>query len=673
MKRILYFFATITLFFLACNQEDLGEEQSHNVRVVSITATMPGYEEVGTRVALEQDGKDITLTWRENDQVQLCFVQGTTKVKQEATVTNISVDGKHGTFEFTLPEEIEEGAFDLYGVHGGGGLSKSDPSLAILPINAENAGALAGIEERGDVMLVFSRKEISTFNPRSDVSFQHLGSLFNITLKNNGNSNLDNLAEARLIADINDWAYNAEKGGGYYDLVNEYFLDTERAGNYISFKTENDNLASGQSATFWGWYPSLPNMNWPELKLELRDNSGALVAVSTNTKPERRETTEYGKNYHFYAAWDGQEVRFTDSHFLDMDNFEINTGINIASWLSIPKYTGAQRLAFFQERDVELLASLGFDHIRLCVDEEQLWQADGMKIQTEGFDLLHDAIRWCIKHDMRVIVDLHTTRNHRFTNTENTLFTDPSEPAKFVKLWEDLSDELYKYPNSLVAYELLNEPVSANPANWNRVSELAINSIRAKEPNRTIIVGVCTSNFAMRYNNLTLPSTHKIMMTFHFYGPFLLTYYGAQSTTNGRRDIPLIYPGPPQLIPEEYISLLPVNWQETGRRVYDKQRLEASIMLGIDRARALGVPVFIGEFGTWNATPEPARANWYRDVVEILTENNTPYTSWDYKGWGYSVISESNEVLYPHILEIITRRVSFQGSSTLLDLPDSDW
>lgn len=248
---------------------------------------------------------------------------------------------------------------------------------------------------------------------------------------------------------------------------------------------------------------------------------------------------------------------------------------------------------------------------------------------------------------------MHVTRNHRFTLEENLLFTDASEPAKFVKLWEDLSDELSKYPNSLVAYELLNEPCSNDSENWNRVAALAINAIRAREVDRTIVVGVCTTNSTARYDVLKIPSNHKILMTFHFYGPFLLTYYGAQSTTGGRKDIPIQYPG--QLVPNEWISALPNQWQSTGQKVYNKDVLLTSIKKGLDKAKQLSVPVFVGEFGTWNVTPEPARTNWYRDVVEIFNEQgNVPYTSFDYKGAGYSVVSESYEIRYPEIVRILT-------------------
>lgn len=354
------------------------------------------------------------------------------------------------------------------------------------------------------------------------------------------------------------------------------------------------------------------------------------------------------------TAQDGTVVKYTVTDINKLNNFEIKKGVNIASWLSTPKYHGEQRKAFFNENDVKLLSDLGFDHIRVCFDEIYLWDDAGQKIRPYAFDLLHDAIAWCMKYNMRVLIDLHITRNHRFTQDENALFTDPNEPAKFVKLWQDLSDELKGYPNSVVAYELLNEPVSKDSENWNRVAALAINAIRARETDRTIVVGVCTTNATPRYDVLKLPSTHKILMTFHYYGPYLLTAYGLQSTTGGRQDIPISYPG--RLVAEEDIHLLPPSWQSTGRNYYDRSSLESGLMKGIDKAQKLGVPVFVGEFGTLYATPEPSRSNWYRDMVSIMGEKNIGYTSFDYKGAGYSVVSEDLSLRYPNLINILTNK-----------------
>src|SRR5690606_33561207 len=89
------------------------------------------------------------------------------------------------------------------------------------------------------------------------------------------------------------------------------------------------------------------------------------------------------------TAQDGTEQHYTVDDIRKINIFEIHKGVNVASWLSTPKYEGAQRVGFFNESDVQLLARLGFDHIRLLVDEEELWDQHGGRIREYGFDLLH--------------------------------------------------------------------------------------------------------------------------------------------------------------------------------------------------------------------------------------------------------------------------------------------
>jgi len=48
--------------------------------------------------------------------------------------------------------------------------------------------------------------------------------------------------------------------------------------------------------------------------------------------------------------------------------FAIRRGTNISHWLSQSGRRGQERARFFVEKDVELIASLGFDHIRLPID-----------------------------------------------------------------------------------------------------------------------------------------------------------------------------------------------------------------------------------------------------------------------------------------------------------------
>ena len=59
------------------------------------------------------------------------------------------------------------------------------------------------------------------------------------------------------------------------------------------------------------------------------------------------------------------------------------------------------------------IKELGFDHIRLPIDEVQFWDEQGNRLD-EAWQLMTNALDWAVKHNLRVIVDLHTLRSHSF-------------------------------------------------------------------------------------------------------------------------------------------------------------------------------------------------------------------------------------------------------------------
>lgn len=320
MKTKFYFilFVLFSLLVNSCEIEELGKSaeinKSDSQRTFSLTASMPE-ESNSTRIALTLNEKSVQLTWEEGDQLQLLFLQGEIKVKQVVTVKNISANGKKADFDIVLPESISDGIFNLYGVYGGGGLSDTDPTLAILPSGAGNAGSLETMGERKDVMMTFTCKEINTQDINVNVTFRHLGSLFCIILKNLSGETVDNLGDARLIAETVGWAYNNAEGGAIYDMVNEEFTGSETAGDYISLESAESSLLSGDSISFWAWYPPLPDVNWPELSLVLNDSEGSFLVSSDNSKPERTAPADAGRSYYFYAVWTGTNLQFTDNTF----------------------------------------------------------------------------------------------------------------------------------------------------------------------------------------------------------------------------------------------------------------------------------------------------------------------------------------------------------------------
>lgn len=322
------------LFFVAgCQDEEVhlvedkepdATAENVGVRIFSLTASMPEGSG-GTRVAFTQDGKNVSLTWEEGDQLDLLFVQGETKVKQSLVqVSNISADGKKAGFSINLPPEIQDGTFDLYGVYGGLGLSDSNPSLALLPKTDGSAPSLVSMTEGKHFMLVFSQTGLSTASPQASVTFRHVGSFFCLTLKNASGTPVENLGSAKLSSSGTGWAYNSGSEQMYYSVTNDQ-LQGDSGGDYIMLYADG-GIGTNDTINFWGWYPPLPGVNWPELTLTLYDKDNTLLGESSTDKPARTSPTLPGKCYHLYGVWNDAGLHYTDHTYtapLQMEDLSI--------------------------------------------------------------------------------------------------------------------------------------------------------------------------------------------------------------------------------------------------------------------------------------------------------------------------------------------------------------
>ena len=96
--------------------------------------------------------------------------------------------------------------------------------------------------------------------------------------------------------------------------------------------------------------------------------------------------------------------------------------------------------------------------------------------------LMQNCLEWSRKAGLRVIIDLHILRSHYFNAEEKPLWTKVEEQDKFIRLWKDLSKSLHEWPNSMVAYEFMNEPVADDAEQWNVLLARVADSIRKWEP-----------------------------------------------------------------------------------------------------------------------------------------------------------------------------------------------
>lgn len=342
--------------------------------------------------------------------------------------------------------------------------------------------------------------------------------------------------------------------------------------------------------------------------------------------------------------------------------FIIKKGINLSHWLS-QVFGWSPREVFITEVDIVHIKQMGFDHVRLPVDEEELWDEHNNKI-VNAWECMNNCINWCIKHELRIVLDMHILRSHHFNATNNegamTLWTDVEAQENFLKLWSQLSKELLHYSPDWLAYELMNEPVAPEHEMWNELLANLHRHVRALEPDRILVFGSNLWQFPHTYPYLKVPENDKkIILSIHTYDPLLFTHYKAYWLPIRSYHGEISYPGVP--ISENNYKKH-INTQDSAlvkmiaehNRHFDKEELLKIISPAIEKSKQFGLQLYCSEFGCLSSVPKEMRLQYYNDIISVFNEEQIAFCHWDLKGdfgileWdrkNYKTGKEHNEII----------------------------
>ncbi|MDO5570092.1 MAG: cellulase family glycosylhydrolase [Bacteroidales bacterium] len=335
--------------------------------------------------------------------------------------------------------------------------------------------------------------------------------------------------------------------------------------------------------------------------------------------------------------------------------FSLGAGVNLSHWLSqnFTGFEGPKRYEAMTSADFKAISNNGFDHVRIPIDEQEMWTEDGKPIDYT-FGLLDDAIKWSLKNNLKVVVDLHIIRSHHFDEQKsNTLWTDENSQIRFISMWKDLSSHLKKYSTTKVAYEFMNEPVAPDPEDWNKLIDKVIKEIRPLEPQRKFIIGANMWQSVDQFKNLKVPANDKnLILSFHFYEPFMLTHYKASWNKAMQVDKTVHYPGKifVEEVSDDETNQTVKDWRDKS---FDKESLFKRVNLALQRAKELDLPLYCGEFGCiFPQVDKDSRNHWFYDVCSIFRENNIGYTVWDYKG-GFKLFNPDRTPQDEELVDIV--------------------
>ena len=289
--------------------------------------------------------------------------------------------------------------------------------------------------------------------------------------------------------------------------------------------------------------------------------------------------------------------------------FDFHAGVNLSYWFQ-------SDVPWPEDETLEQVKECGFDHVRLPVDSFCLFDGNG-NIRSDVMSQIHHVIEKALELGLNVIYDMH------WLVAGNLFYQEPAA-KELVNNWSKLMNELKKYPNERLAYEILNEPYGPG---WGLMQRRMLHFIRKNEPERVIFVspdeGYDVDNCAKFYLHKGDPN---LVMTFHYYQPMLASHKKLWGYTG-----PSHYPG--LLFSDEEWDNMSDAEKEIAQwhreQVYDYDYVYNKMRTAADMAEHNGLRLHCGEFGYSKLNIREERLQWFRDIVKAFNECNMAYTVWE--------------------------------------------
>jgi endoglucanase len=316
----------------------------------------------------------------------------------------------------------------------------------------------------------------------------------------------------------------------------------------------------------------------------------------------------------------------------------LKRGINASAWFAQVYdkrgYTKEHFDTWTTVEDIALIKTMGFDHVRLSVNPEPMFNTrEPNKIPADYLVSLDAAVKMILDHGLAVEIDLHPESELKTRLAKENAFVE-----QFADFWRALAAHYSTWDADRVFFEVMNEPEFSDPYRWLGVQTKLAAAIRQGAPSHTIIAaGARWSDDDDLVFGEPLHDPN-VIYNFHFYEPHIFTHQGATWGSYYWHWLSgLKYPSDEKSaervaaqVPNEVDRLAVIRY---GQEHWGAIRIEAEMRQAADWARRRGVPLTCNEFGVFRDFADPQdRAAWLRDVRTALEKNGIGWTMWDYSG-----------------------------------------
>ncbi len=306
------------------------------------------------------------------------------------------------------------------------------------------------------------------------------------------------------------------------------------------------------------------------------------------------------------------------------DIFELNRklgrGINLGNFLEPPRDSNWS--IKIEEDHLTAIKKAGFDNIRIPIKwSDYASPTAPYAIEPEFFSRIDRLLDRAEKEELNVVLNIHHY---------DGLDADPdSHIERFVALWKQIA-ERYQSRGEWLYFELDNEPHDKLSERWNEVFPKALEAVRQSNPARAVIVGPPHWNGIWALPQLKLPDDQNLIVTVHMYNPFEFTHQGA-SWANA-----------------EVRAIKDLPWGSEKETLALQKELDQAADWGIANKR----PIYLGEFGAYQAAPLESRIRWTAAVKREAESRKMSWSYWEF-GAGFGAYELNKNTWRPDLLKAL--------------------
>ncbi len=318
------------------------------------------------------------------------------------------------------------------------------------------------------------------------------------------------------------------------------------------------------------------------------------------------------------TLWNNQE-KIIPKKIVNKAYFPVKNCINIGNGLDAPNegewgYT-------YRPEHLKSIKSAGFDTVRILVKWSGHTSGPPYYTIDEKFiSRVDEVIKMAFDAKLNIIMDVH----HFDELYENP---DENEP-KLIAIWTQLAEHYKNAPQNLI-FELINEPRdNFSGARVNKVQNFIVSEIRKANPTRTIILSGDQWGTIDGMKNIEIPDDPYIVASVHYYNPYEFTHQGA-----------------------EWLKDAPPNGR--GFPIGDDiKNLDKDVIDIVNWQKKLGVPVFVGEYGTYQGIENKYRVQWAYETSKRFRAANL-YTCYFNFTAGFDTYNRETDTWNKPMLEAI--------------------